>query len=130
MRATLYGLLTVGLFVSFAGSADASFSGHFGGFEPMPWGHHGHGLRAMHGGSFRHLRPDYGLLGSEVLDAPIVPTNDSTDAVDAPVILAPDYVPPARKPVSSGPRIIVIGAQPTGKLPIVIYGIRPRDQAE
>jgi hypothetical protein len=42
MRTIVYGLLATGLTLSIAGSANASFSGHFGGFQPLPFGHFGH----------------------------------------------------------------------------------------
>jgi hypothetical protein len=152
MRTIFYGLLAAGLTLSIAGSANASFSGHFGGFQPLPFGHFGHGdmrlgrtdIRRGHGDwRFRigsgggaggnEWRGRYwnnlGAFGTTVFDVSPGTASDPVAGGGDLVIYAPNYVSdygsgPTRRPVASGPKIIYIGAQPksTTNLPVVIYG--------
>jgi hypothetical protein len=83
-------------------------------------GNFGHGMGVhnwYYGGS------DLGYFAPQILYFDPVTTQETTYP-PLTVISAPGYVPdaPAQEVVSSGPRIIMIGAEPTGPLPRVIYG--------
>ena len=155
MRAISLGLIAAGLAALVASSASAGFSGRSGGaggFMPFPMGLHGLGGGHQHfagvpaglrfGHDFRtanfwfgrngfragHLG-DASYLGSSIIDTyNVQPTEAAPQLSNVQIFLAPAYVPPtpvARSSAASGPRIIVIGAQPKETLPIVVYGSSP-----
>jgi len=149
MRAIYCGLLAAGMTVAIIGNVNAS-SGGFGGshgFAPLPFGHlqFGHHGRVGHmdrrierGEAHDHDRGDdrrqrhfwsiASDVGPEILDVSSATASDPPAAGGDLVIYAPNYVPaPVRRPAISGPKIITIGAQPAGRLPVVIYGSRLAD---
>ena len=125
MRATMLGLLAASLLLGSAASASAGHGGNFGALDVFTFG------QLRRGDDHRHFFHNGGFLpltGFTFVSAPPLVEQRPADVFDPVVIVAPTYVPNARsaRPVSSGPRIIVIGAEPAaGKLPTLIYGIPP-----
>jgi hypothetical protein len=68
-----------------------------------------------------------GNFGSTFISTDSQPTEAAPNLPNVQIIMAPTYVPPApvAKASASGPRIIVIGAQPKETLPVVVYGAAP-----
>lgn len=124
MRATFLGLMAAGLSLCVVGHANAGFSNRGQGLEVGNFGRQGHdGWRHHHQFPF-----PYGfavpVVGPTLIGPAPAPTNFGLAAFDIQIIVAPEYVPaaPVARRSHSGPRIIEIGAQPKGPMPVVIYG--------